>query len=89
MGDLPPSGVGIVEEAVAVDDRVVRICKEGEAGNHTIVLGDTIHHALEIFRAIYRQGDNLGALFLLLRQQRFQLHELLGAVGSPVTPVED
>lgn len=89
VGDLAASRVVGVEEPVPVDDLVIRVRKEGKPGGKPVLGRDLVHHPLQIFRTVHGKGENLGGLLLLFRQQRFQLHELLGAVGSPVTPVED
>ena len=51
--------------------------------------GDPVDHPLEIFRGVHRQGEDLCVHLLIFIQQSFQLHELLGAEGSPMAPIED
>ena len=88
VSDLPATGIGIVEKAVSIDHPVSFVGQEGKTGSEIIVGGNPVHHAPQILRGIHREGEDLRSLFLFLGQQGFQLHELLGAVGSPVPPVE-
>lgn len=88
MSYLSTPGVVGVEETITVDDLVPGIGEEWEARGLAI-FRDRIHHPLQIFRAIHREGDELGVLLLILGQQSFQLHELAGTVASPVSSVED
>lgn len=89
MGDLPPPGILRVEEAVPIDDPVALVGEEGEVRGPGSTLGDPVHHPPEIVRVVHRQGQNLRGLLQLPGKQFGQLHELLGAVRSPVAPVED
>ena len=82
----PPLATG-VEQSVPIDDPVTGIRQKREIRLHAI-RGDLVGHRLQQFTIVDRQREEFDVGLRVRIEQRFQLHELICAIGSPMPPVE-
>ena len=86
---LSSSSAVRVKEAIAVDYAEAQVRQKWKVRGQTVLFRNPGDHFTEVRDAIRRDGQDLCILFLFIGQQAFQLHELTGAVASPMAPVED
>ncbi len=84
----PASSSGI-EETVTVDDLVALIGQEWKLRQFLVVLGNPVYHFLQFILGAGGDGQDLRGVLFSLIQQGLQLSKLSGAIGSPVSPIED
>ena len=85
----PPSGLVQIQQAVSVDYTMIHILQQRKIWENPILHGNPVQHLLKILRTINGNRQDFRGGILLFRQQRSQLTELTGAVGSPVPSIED
>jgi hypothetical protein len=78
-----------IENAISIDYLVLWVRQKEKVNWFCAVLGNGIDHFLQVCLRFISYHKNLGVRQGGVLQKRFQLSELLDAVGSPVSTVEN